>query len=821
MLQIHLAAAAGNGRRTVAPPPPLEARLDRTVLTVRPGRNRLPPGWMTARVLTVRVDGRHLLGSPLDLSRLRRIEGVVEGRAEGLTGWVWHPADPEADPALRIEPLNGGKARRLVLRQPATALPPDEAGPFARPRRLHVPLADCPAGPLRVLGPDGTELPGSPVDAHAPIVEATLAADAVARRFPARRRRDGQPPGPPMPRDPPAAGRVCDVALAVLHLLPADLDACLDAALAGARAPGRVVIVDAVSQSEGARRALRARVGTRAKVLACPAPAGWAAAASAALLATDADTVLLDSALRVGPGWLTGLIAAANAAPAAGSVSGLIAGAPAEAPFAIGGGAAALPAARRGDAPIAMPTMGRSLVLLRRACIRATGLPRADAFAQGPLAEADFAARAQALGWAHLAAPSVIAWRSLAVPEGPVHAALARRNAAVLARLHPDLPDRLVARGTADPLRLARRAIDLRRWAGGRRRCDAVALVTHDDGGGVERVVASRIAEIRREGLRPIVLRPLPEDGPAGVRLCDGLSRDFPDLRFHLPREADELLEVLRASRVARVEIHSLLHHAQALRDLPSRLGVPHELYVHDYAAFCPRVLLTGPAHRYCGEPDLAACEACIADAGRIVDEPASLAEYRAVNAALLARARSVIAPARDVAERLRRQFPAVQPVVRAWEAALPARARRRLPAGEARRVCVIGAIGIEKGYEVLLACARDAAARNLHLSFIVVGHTIDDGRLLETGRAFVTGRFEPGEEIALIRTQQAHFSFLPSVCPETWSFAMSAAWRAGLDVAAFDLGAPAERIRQSGNGWLLPLGLAPEAVNNALLALA
>jgi glycosyltransferase involved in cell wall biosynthesis len=162
-----------------------------------------------------------------------------------------------------------------------------------------------------------------------------------------------------------------------------------------------------------------------------------------------------------------------------------------------------------------------------------------------------------------------------------------------------------------------------------------------------------------------------------------------------------------------------------------------------------------------------------------------------------------------------------VRPVVRAWEEALPARARRLLPAGEPRRVCVIGAIGIEKGFDVLLGCARDAAARNLHLSFIVVGHTIDDARLLETGRVFVTGRFEPTEEIALIRTQHAHLAFLPSVCPETWSFALSAAWRAGLDVAAFDFGAPAERIRQSGNGWLLPLGLAPEAVNNALLALA
>jgi hypothetical protein len=36
-----------------------------------------------------------------------------------------------------------------------------------------------------------------------------------------------------------------------------------------------------------------------------------------------------------------------------------------------------------------------------------------------------------------------------------------------------------------------------------------------------------------------------------------------------------------------------------------------------------------------------------------------------------------------------------------------------------------------------------------------------------------------------------------------------------------FDIGTPAERIRSAGRGWLLPLGLPPAAVNDALLSLA
>ena len=132
--------------------------------------------------------------------------------------------------------------------------------------------------------------------------------------------------------------------------------------------------------------------------------------------------------------------------------------------------------------------------------------------------------------------------------------------------------------------------------------------------------------------------------------------------------------------------------------------------------------------------------------------------------------------------------------------------------------VCIVGGIGIHKGYNVLLACARDAARRDLPLDFIVVGTTIDDARLLATGRVFVTGHFKPHEAVDLIRRQNASLALLPSVWPETWCLGLSEIWRAGLRAAAFDFGAPAERIRQTGWGFLLPAGLPPKAMNTVLM---
>jgi glycosyltransferase involved in cell wall biosynthesis len=136
-------------------------------------------------------------------------------------------------------------------------------------------------------------------------------------------------------------------------------------------------------------------------------------------------------------------------------------------------------------------------------------------------------------------------------------------------------------------------------------------------------------------------------------------------------------------------------------------------------------------------------------------------------------------------------------------------------------RVCVGGAIGLHKGFHVLLACARDAARRSLDLDFVVAGTTIDDQSLIDTGRVFVTGPYSVDEAVPLIRAQASSFAFLPSIWPETWCFGLTELWRAGLRVVAFDIGAPAERIRGTGRGFLLPLGLPAAEVNDAFLHVA
>ena len=344
----------------------------------------------------------------------------------------------------------------------------------------------------------------------------------------------------------------------------------------------------------------------------------------------------------------------------------------------------------------------------------------------------------------------------------------------------------------------------------------SVLLITHGMGGGTARIVAERARAIRAQGQVPVVLRAM--DGLCEVGDAEGA---YPNLAYALPRELGPLARLLRPGGPVRAELHHLLGHDHSVMRLLATLGIPYDVWVHDYAWFCARLSFVTGEGRFCGEADARQCRACLAQWGRGIDDPVSPASLRRRSAADFRRAANVIVPSGDVARRVARHAPGVVPVVRPWEADPPFAPPAALPRSARLHVAVVGALGQEKGFDVLLACARDAAARGLDLFFTVIGYTIDDDALLATGRAFATGEFTRAEAARLIRAQGAHMAFLPSIWPETWCYALTDIWQAGLSAAVFDIGTPAERVRAHGRGWVLPLGLPPARLNDEFLRLS
>ncbi len=768
------------------------------------GTCRLPPG----QGVSVERNGVALLGSPVDLAAMAAVEGFVEAAADGgLAGWAWHPRNPGRDPALTVH-FADGTIKRLVAREAFETT--DSSQPLARPRRFRIAGSAIPPGLTAVRG--DRMLWGSPID---PGLERRSAAGSECHFMPVWA--DVMGTG----RTIMPARQAVDVVVPVYRGVRLTL-ACLHSVLPTLPDDSRLHVVDdgAVDAELGA--ALDGLAAQGAIVLhRLVENRGFPGAANTGLrAAAGRDVVLLNSDTVVPTGWLRHLAEAAYGAPDIGSVCPLSNDATILSYPKRGGGnpmtdpavTASIAQRANGAAVVDIPVSVGFCMYMRHDCLGDVGLLREDLWGQGYGEENDWCLRARHRGWRHVAATGCFVAHEGGASFGAARGHLLARNGALLERLHPGYGALVAAWIGRDPLGPARRRMDLLRWHEGRRP-SAVALVTHSGGGGVDRVVAERCRAWRADGVRPVVIRPGGSaDGGAAV-LGDG---DTPNLRYRLPEEWGGLLRVLRADRVGCVELHHTLGHAPEILELAARLGVPHEVFVHDYASFCARIALV-PEHGYCGEPPVSGCEACVADYGSNLEEDIRPTALVARSAALLAAASRVIAPAADVAARMRRHFPLSRLEVMPWEddgaIAPPPPTRRPI-----RHVCVVGGIGVEKGFEVLLACVRDAAARALPLRFTVVGYTADDERLLAAGPVFITGQYEEAEAVALIRAQAADIALLPSIWPETWCFTLGQAWRAGLRTAVFDLGTPAERVRRTSFGDVLPLGLPASSLNNWLL---
>ena len=764
---------------------------------------RVPDG----RTLVVERAGQALLGSPIDLQRLAVVEGFVAATAEGgLAGWAWHPANPSRDPTLHVR-FADGRTRRVVAREPVENS--DSAQPLARLRRFSIAAGSIPPGLVAVTA--GRHLWGSPLD---PGLERRSAAGLEHSFAPVWADVTGPPPQSIPPRP------LADVVIPVYRGLQTAV-ACIASVLPTLPKGSRLHVVDDGGADAELGAALDALAAEGSIMLhRLPDNRGFPGAADAGIrAAAGRDVVLLNSDTLVPPGWLQHLAGAAHSAPDIGSACPLSNDATILSYPKQGGGnpmtdpapVSALALRANGAATVDIPVAVGFCMYIRRDCLDAVGLLREDIWAQGYGEENDWCLRARHHGWRHVAAAGCFVAHVGGASFGAARRHLLARNGAQLERLHPGYGALVGAWITQDPLGPARRRMDALLWRQGRRAA-AVVLVTHAGGGGVDRVVAERAAALQAQGIRAVVIRP--ERGAAV--LGDGTT---PNLRFSLPAEWDGLLRLLRADRVRCVELHHTLGHDPSILQLADRLEVPHEVFVHDYATFCARIALV-PEHSYCGEPPVRSCEHCVDDHGSELEEAIRPTALVARSAALLGAARRVVTPAGDVAARMRRHFPASRLEVMAWEddSAIPPPPPTRRPV---RHICVVGGIGVEKGYEVLLACVRDAAARALPLRFTVVGYTADDERLLAAGPVFVTGQYAKGEAAALIRAQEADIALLPSIWPETWCFTLTEAWRAGLRAAVFDLGTPAERVRRTGWGDVLPLGLPPPALNTWFLRAA
>ena len=279
---------------------------------------------------------------------------------------------------------------------------------------------------------------------------------------------------------------------------------------------------------------------------------------------------------------------------------------------------------------------------------------------------------------------------------------------------------------------------------------------------------------------------------------------------FALPADMQALVALLSALDLARIHFHHVHGLPRMVLDLPAALSVPYDCTLHDYYAICPQYHLVSADGRYCGEPDAQGCAACIAL--RPAQWPLDIGAWRATFAALLRGAERVFAPSRDVERRIARYIPGLPITVLPHAEAAPATPAR------VTRVVTLGRLSPEKGLRVVVACAEDAGARGLPLSFRILGAVSEPVAQRPILPLSVQGEYGDADLPALIAAERPDVIWFPSQVPETYSYTLSAAIVGDAAIVASDLGAFPERLAGRPRTALVPWDATPAEWNAALL---
>jgi len=538
------------------------------------------------------------------------------------------------------------------------------------------------------------------------------------------------------------------------------------------------------------------------------------------------DVVLLNSDTEVASGWLDRLCRCADSAPDIGSVT----------PFSNNATICSYPVFPHGnDLPagwsvaaldelfqrcnarevVDIPTAVGFCMYIRRACLEAAGLFDEQAFGKGYGEENDFCMRAAALGWRHVLCGDCFVAHVGSVSFGEERHLLQEAGRRTLLARYPDYEQQVAAFIAADPLHPLRKSVDMARLARGPRA--VVLAVTHNRGGGVEKHLRDLAARYG-DRIELLTLEPR-DDGWVSLfwnRPGEGFVWGF--------READApglLPWLLRACGVQRLHIHHLAGYGAAFVQTLLDLGLPYDMTLHDYFYLCPQIHLNRADYTYCGEPDAAGCDACLAQ--RPVAAAASIGAWRSRYSPLLLGAARVFAPSADALARYRRHFPACDVRLLPHDDDRFGTAPVMPPAlrpDEPLHIVILGALGFSKGFRVLRQAALRAAERALPLRFTLVGY--GDGLLPEYPLAplLSTGRYRDEALPGWLERLQPHLAWFPAQVPETYSYTLSAALRAGLPVMVSNLGALPERVAGRAWSWVVPWDSSPDAWLDRLLAI-
>lgn len=436
-------------------------------------------------------------------------------------------------------------------------------------------------------------------------------------------------------------------------------------------------------------------------------------------------------------------------------------------------------------------------------------IPKFDTtFGKGYGEEVDWCQKAMAFGWRNLLTAGLFVEHHGSQSFGPdVKQALTQKNGLVISRRYPKFDEQVQMFISGDPLRSQRMMLGIdmaarRAMSMGQR---LAVFLGHGMGGGAETYLRQRVQhEIASTG-HAVVIRTMP-DASWHVELHaeqGKLSGKVDKIAAAMPFFSSlSGLHIVYSCGVGSVRPRDI---PRALSFLSSRPSSTLEVVFNDFFPISPSYTLldsrdafngfpldpTDPAHRFV-EAD-----------GSVVE----LAEWNAVWGEMIKKASQLTTFSPSSAAIVGAAWPEYRDRVCMQPHRLPTDIPMLETCTDEPVIGVLGNISRAKGAEVLARLSKEMAARRAG-RLILIGN-IEPGYVLAKP-SIVLGSYNLDELAKIVAQHRINRWFLPSIWPETFSYAVHEMIATGLPVWSFDIGGQADAVKaaheRGQGGGLIPL---------------
>jgi len=245
---------------------------------------------------------------------------------------------------------------------------------------------------------------------------------------------------------------------------------------------------------------------------------------------------------------------------------------------------------------------------------------------------------------------------------------------------------------------------------------------------------------------------------------------------------------------------------------------VEYVFFVHDFYAVCPTYTLLDNDGVYCNaQKDKDTCNTCLRKSNCTLTY--DIAAWQRIFHDFLLGAKAVCAPSENTADIIKKYYKDIDITVKEHEVGsyIYNSFNAQTLDDEYLTIATLGAIGENKGAKIIYELVEKIRAANLPIRIKVIGSTNLQNEYYKSqdGILEITGPYDNTQVSELLARHRVSTVLISSICPETYSYTTSEAIASGYPVIAFNIGAPAERIKQHNCGWIVD-----EISSDAIMAL-